>query len=84
MFASIHTLDLAHGIKDALIRHGFTLHSLVKISPSELASTLGIDGYVAKIITGAAKKHFDEEKTQLHPNKEERKSPDNWETPLSA
>ncbi|MEO9321724.1 MAG: hypothetical protein ABI361_13740 [Nitrososphaera sp.] len=57
MRASIHTLDLANGIKDALIRHGFTLHALAKISPSELAATLGIDGYVAKLISKAARTH---------------------------
>lgn len=61
MRASIHTLDLANGIKDALIGHGFTLHVLAKISPSELASALGIDGYVAKIISKSARRHVDAE-----------------------
>ena len=50
-------LELAIGIKDLLISAGFTtIDSLLRRSPSELAAILGIEFYVAKIITDTAKR----------------------------
>ena len=57
MTPSIQMLELAVGIKDLLLSSGFTtIDSLVQLSPSEIASILGIEFYVAKIIKEAAKR----------------------------
>jgi hypothetical protein len=52
----IIALDIADGLKELLIKYGFTLKELLSISTSELAEFLGIDLYVAKIICDAARK----------------------------
>ena len=53
----INQLDIADGLKELLINHGFTLELLQNISSTAgLAETLCIDKYVAKIIIDAAKK----------------------------
>jgi hypothetical protein len=56
--AKINQLDIADGLKELLINHGFTLELLQSITSStaDLAKTLCIDEYVAKIIIEAAKK----------------------------
>ena len=57
MNAGIQVLELAIGIKDVLIRAGFTtIDSLVRRTPSEISAALGIEVYVAKIIVDAAKR----------------------------
>ena len=59
MFAGISGLDLAIGIKEMLINHGFSsLDALLKMPPAELALILGIDLYVARLIYLAAKRHL--------------------------
>ena len=56
MNPGIQMLELAIGIKEVLIGAGFTtIDSLVRMSPSEIASILGIELYVGKIIIDAAK-----------------------------
>ena len=50
----INHLDIAEGLKDALVRHGFKLDSLLIIQPHNLAEILGIDEYVANLIISAA------------------------------
>jgi hypothetical protein len=50
----INHLDIAEGLKDALVRYGFKLDSLLIIPPNNLAEILGIDEYVAKLIISAA------------------------------
>jgi hypothetical protein len=50
----INSLDIAGGLKDLLIVHGFTIELLLSISATKLANTLGIDEYVAKIICQSA------------------------------
>ena len=50
----IDHLDIAQGLKDMLVSHGFVLNSLLIIHPHELAEILGIDEYVAKLIISAA------------------------------
>ena len=67
MDPSIHLLEIAPGLKDSLINAGFTIKSIVKSGPSELASTLGIESYVAKIIFDAAKKFVDENRFRISP-----------------
>ena len=47
---AINSLDIADGLKELLIEHGFTLEELSHIPSSELAELLGIDKYIAQII----------------------------------
>jgi hypothetical protein len=51
----IKDMSIADGLKELLIDYGFTSERLIRLSPSDLASILGIDAYVAKIIHNAAK-----------------------------
>jgi dsDNA-binding SOS-regulon protein len=51
-----NSLDIADGLKELLIKNGFTLEVLLNTSSSEIAEFLGIDKYVAEIICTAAKK----------------------------
>ena len=56
MDPGIQMLELAIGIKEVLIDAGFTtIDSLVRMSPSDIATLLGIELYVGKIIIDAAK-----------------------------
>lgn len=57
--SSIHELDLADGIKEMLIKHGYSLWSIRRARVSELASALGIDSYLAGLIQRAAKDFTD-------------------------
>jgi hypothetical protein len=52
----IKSLDIADGLKELLIKYGFTLEVLLNTSSSEIAEFLGIDQYVAEIICTAARK----------------------------
>jgi len=56
MYLNIHRLEIANGLKDALVHADFTVDSIIKSGPSQIASTMGIDLYVAKIIFNAARK----------------------------
>jgi hypothetical protein len=49
-------LDIPLGLKDLLINHGFTLDLLLNTESIALAEALGIDKYVAKIISDATKR----------------------------
>lgn len=49
-------LEIADGLKDALIHAGFTIESILNLGPGEIGSTIGVDIYVAKIIFRAAEK----------------------------
>jgi hypothetical protein len=60
-FDDIKDMSIAHGLKAILIKYGFTSERSIRLSPSDLASILGIDEYVAKIIHNAANE-------QLSPN----------------
>jgi hypothetical protein len=51
----INQLDIADGLKGVLIDSGFTLKSLLNASASDFA-ILGIDPYVAKLVSNAVKK----------------------------
>lgn len=52
----IESLDISIGLKDALIKMGFTLDSIVNSGPDDLAEKLRIDKYVGQIIFEEAKK----------------------------
>ena len=56
MDPSIQLLEIAPGLKDSLSKAGFTIDSILSAGPTEVASALGIEYYVAKIIFDAAKK----------------------------
>jgi hypothetical protein len=53
---SINQLDIADGLKELLIRNRFTLKLLLDTPVSGLAKILGIDYYVAGIISYAVRK----------------------------
>jgi hypothetical protein len=52
---AINSVDIADGLKELLIEHGFTLE-LSHISSYEIAELLGIDKYIAQIIECAVAK----------------------------
>jgi len=54
-YSDIAELALADGLKDLLIDYGFNRRKILKMPSSDLASILGIEDYVAKIICNAAK-----------------------------
>ena len=56
--SDINQLDLANGIKELLIEHGFDLSLLLNIASDRIAEVLGIELDVAKIIHTAAMKHY--------------------------
>ena len=49
----INQLEIADGLKELVINNGFTLKSLLNTSTSDFAKLLGIDEYVAKLLTDA-------------------------------
>jgi len=51
----INQLEIADGLKQLLSSEDFTLKSLLNASASDLAKILGIDEYVAKIVSSAIK-----------------------------
>ena len=57
-FDDIKDMSIADGLKSVLIEYGFTSERLIRLSRSDLASILGIDEYVAKIIHEAAKEQL--------------------------
>jgi hypothetical protein len=57
---AINSLDIADGLKELLIKYGFTLEALSNMPSSELAESLDIDQYIAKIICSAARKLSDD------------------------
>ena len=51
---AINSLDIAdNGLKDLLIRYGFTLEVLLNIPSSELSKFLGIGNYIAQLTSSA-------------------------------
>jgi hypothetical protein len=60
MDPSIQLLEIAPGLKDSLSKAGFTIDTILSAGPTEVASALGIESYVAKIIFDAAKKIVEE------------------------
>jgi hypothetical protein len=52
----INQLDIADGLKELLMSRGFTLESLLNASTSDFAKILGIDEYVANLVSDAVNK----------------------------
>ncbi len=52
----INQMEIADGLKELLISTGFTVKSLLNTSTSDFAKILGIDEYVAKLLTDAINK----------------------------
>ena len=52
-------LDLPEGLRELVIKHGFTSDLLLSVGPTRLSQNLGIDNDVAKMIIHAAKRHLD-------------------------
>jgi hypothetical protein len=64
----IHLLELADGIKEALISSGFSnIKSILESTNSALSSKIGVDQYVAQIILEEAKR-FTTEITKVPPS----------------
>ena len=49
----INSLEVADGIKDSLIKYGYTWKQLLKSDASSISNSLGIDEYIAKLILSA-------------------------------
>jgi hypothetical protein len=54
-YEDMMNLGIADGLKELLIEYGFTRQKILRIESSQLASILGIEDYVGKIIYNAAK-----------------------------
>ena len=55
--SDIQLLELASGIKDSLIKTGFTtINSILGSSTTEISKILGIDSYIAQLIFEEAEK----------------------------
>ena len=55
-FSDVLELEIADGLKELLMGYGFTRSRILNIQSTDLASILGIEDYVAKIICNAAKR----------------------------
>ena len=55
MFIDIMELEIADGLKDLLMDYGFTCEKILRIQSSQLASILGVEDYIGKIIYNPAK-----------------------------
>ena len=60
MDPSIQLLEIAPGLKNSLMEAGLSIQSILNAGPSEVASLLGIESYVVKLIFDAAKKFVQE------------------------
>jgi hypothetical protein len=56
MDSGIQLLEIASGLKESLLKAGFTVDSIISEGPDAVSTVLGIEPYVAKIIYGEAKK----------------------------
>jgi hypothetical protein len=56
MESSIQLLGIASGLKESLLKAGFTVDSIISEGPDAVSTALGIEPYVAKIIYDEAKK----------------------------
>ncbi|MGH9974795.1 MAG: hypothetical protein ACRD8Z_03025 [Nitrososphaeraceae archaeon] len=67
----IRQLDIADGLKELLIKAGFTIDSFDRYSYQEFSDILHIDPYVAKIIleeVQTSKRSYQEKKYHTTPN----------------
>jgi hypothetical protein len=55
--SDIHLLQLADGVRDALINAGFsTIKSILECTTSDLSNKIGVDQYIAQIIFEESKR----------------------------
>ena len=66
MFSDIMELEIADGFKDLLLDYGFTCEKILRIQSSQLASILGVEDYIGKIVYNAAKNVSPLEARPLH------------------
>ena len=63
----VYLLQLADGVKDALINAGFTtIKSILECTTSDLSNRVGVDQYIAQIIFEEAKR-ITSEMTKVSP-----------------
>jgi hypothetical protein len=60
MESGIQLLEIASGLRESLLKAGFTMDSMVLEGPDAVSIVLGIEPYVAKLIYDEAKKITDE------------------------
>lgn len=56
METGIQLLEIASGLKESLLKAGFTVDSISSEGPDTVSTALGIEPYLAKIIYNEAKK----------------------------
>jgi len=56
MESGIQLLEIASGLKELLLKAGFTVDSISSEGPDVVSTALGIEPYVAKLIYDEAKK----------------------------
>ena len=56
MESGIQLFEIASGLKELLLKAGFTVESISSEGPDAVSNALGIEPYVAKIIYDEAKK----------------------------
>jgi hypothetical protein len=56
MGSGIQLLETASGLKESLLKAGFTVDSIISEGPDAVSTALGIEQYVAKIIYDEARK----------------------------
>ena len=54
--AAVHDMNIATGLKDALLNAGMSIEKILNSKPSRISNILGVDQYVAKLIYEEAKK----------------------------
>jgi hypothetical protein len=67
VYSDIMELQIADGLKKLLNDYGFTCEEILRIQSSELASILGVEGYIGKIIHQAAKSRFKTVQPYINP-----------------
>ncbi|HEX7178634.1 MAG TPA: hypothetical protein VF220_02840 [Nitrososphaeraceae archaeon] len=55
-YSELADLEIADGLKELLMNYGLTRRRILSMQYGDLASILGIEDYVAKIICNAAKR----------------------------
>ena len=67
VFSDIMELEIADGLKELLNDYGFTCEKILRIQSSQLASILGVEDYIGKIIYHAAKTRFKTGQANINP-----------------
>ena len=54
--AAVDDMNIATGLKDALLKAGMSIEKILNSKPSRISNILGVDQYIAKLIYEEAKK----------------------------